>query len=843
MELPKISITQRPEKTLTNGYTSRWSSSELPLKYTFESDLYPTNTYDTAWSITASAYNAVLKGLELAIGNHDLINLDKIEINGTGTVLDGGIFSIKGTTGTTIIIDYFSTLNITTGTVLKYYNNYNGVVKVYAGARDGHPYNTVGLKPFKLIGELVATFDKDNKASIDVRSYIKPDITTDFDSINDNSHYAWTDFTIEYSESYDKSDGSKVTTYNSDFVEDEQPNCTPFTGFEDPSFDDPLVYWSQDALPGSNGVFNIGVGEVTFNSGTVSEVLNQDLNIYSGVPYTLTTNYNVSVLGNNSFLDFVVYAWDGTTWDFLTFDQIRTTGVGTLVQNVTPTKDYLKLGILVNHTKWSGDPQLVISLTSMQVTTSVVQPCKIYSSAIFGVKQFQDSLGGNFGDYVLNIANTIEPKLLTNFKEIRKFQNIPNYFNALIPESTFTLSEGANNVFLQVDLFDSSNNDVLSFNYKVENIGSGVYTVNPNIDEELLNNNIELCGWTYGKVRFIIIPSNTFSDADNGTFEGGTVTGLTNLPYSVGTPNQIGADININAFGKTGVFSGRFLASAPFMNQTIKQYSIFKNDTSLNVVIGREYEIKSYISLKDTNVGPEQIDNGSLYWLPDGYTKEECIVKPFEIVIDNTYSTVDPTGDDWYEITTKFTAKATESLMLKMFNELQININISTGVEYNIDDITFKGPFEYVSEQKQINNSCGCSYNNILRWKNSLGGWEIWDFQNKRIESEIVSNKINIKRDVTQDWDNYFINGETENDTIKTDVSRSITFNSQILTNDEYKALQAIKRSVRVQMLQESGKWQTVTVKAGSYEVINDDKAIKELSITFELPSIQTQEQ
>ena len=44
-------------------------------------------------------------------------------------------------------------------------------------------------------------------------------------------------------------------------------------------------------------------------------------------------------------------------------------------------------------------------------------------------------------------------------------------------------------------------------------------------------------------------------------------------------------------------------------------------------------------------------------------------------------------------------------------------------------------------------------------------------------------------------------------------------------------------------MLQDGGKWQTVTVKGGSYEIINDDERVKELSVTFELPSIKTQEQ
>jgi hypothetical protein len=44
-------------------------------------------------------------------------------------------------------------------------------------------------------------------------------------------------------------------------------------------------------------------------------------------------------------------------------------------------------------------------------------------------------------------------------------------------------------------------------------------------------------------------------------------------------------------------------------------------------------------------------------------------------------------------------------------------------------------------------------------------------------------------------------------------------------------------------MLQESGKWQTVTVKAGSYEVVNNNQDIKELSVSFDLPSTKTQEQ
>ena len=444
----------------------------------------------------------------------------------TNTSLDGGIFTIKAITGSSVILDFFTTETTTTGSIIKYYNNYNGVVKVYAGARDGHPYNTTGIKPFTLIGEIVANFDSDNESSIDVRSYIKPDITADFDGINDNSRFAWTDFTIEFSESYDESNGTRVETYNSPFVPDEQPNCTPFTGFVDPSFNNGLDDWSQESLPAtSSSVWVAGVGEIESTTTTEirTNIINQSLSILSGVPYTITLNYNLISAVLTDLPQIIIYGYSMGSWVFIQNEYVSSLGSSVSNINVTTSQNFEKLGVSFSYFNGTTSNTFNIKFSSLQVTTSVVQPCKIYSSAIFGCKQFQDSIGGNFGDYVLNIANTVTPKLLTNFDELRSFKGVDTYINALIPESTFTLSEGANNVFLQVDLFDRTNANVLSFNYKVENIGSGVYTVVPNIEEELLNNNIESCDWTYGKVRFIIIPSNTFLDADNGTFENGTI--------------------------------------------------------------------------------------------------------------------------------------------------------------------------------------------------------------------------------------------------------------------------------------------------------------------------------
>ena len=841
-----LTVIQRPEKTLDNGFISRWNSSELPLKYTFSSDLYPVNQVSLFFYITNGVYNNALKGYELTTGNHNLIPLDSITIFDTGTSLDGGVFSIKSTTTTTIVIDYFTTETTNTGSLVKHYNNYRGVVKVFAGAKEGHPYNTDNSKPFNLIGEISVTLKSDgtrdqlgnlNKGIIDLKSYIKPDITADFDADNQNSHFAWSTFHIQYSESYDFSDGTKITTYNSPFEDDKLGACVPFTGYLNSDFSNGLASWSQQGT--QNGGINYGgawlgnvqntatttVTQNNPNNGVYSDILYQSITILGNINYSF--EFEIDFIGTANSLSCRIVDILGNTLGSRTVY-----GAGTYVINVLTNNDVTSLGFACGGVAFGSSAD--VTMNTFQADTIIQEPCFIYANAIYGVKQFQDSLGGNFGDYVLNtVDDDVTPKILTHFEELRNFKGVDFYVNALIPESTFSLSEDADNVFLEVNLFDRTGESVLSTNYKVENKGDGVYTITPNIDDSLV--------WEYGYCRFIIIPGNTFVDANNGTFEGGILTGLTVLNS---TPNEIGSSISVNNFGYESGNSGGIQTATLSMNEPNKLYSIFKNDTSINVVEGFTYVISSRIAIKRDGSLLNHYNNGVLYWLPTNYMSQNIVnAIPYQIRESSTYTTADPIDSDWLTTTTIFTATATETITLTFFEFLQNDINSSTGGGFNIDNITFKGPIDYISEQKKINNSTGCSYANVLRWKNNLGGWEIWDFQNKKQESEIVSNKINIKRDVTQDWDNYFINGETENDTIKNDVSRLVTFNSQILSNNEYKVLQAIKRSVRVQMLQESGKWQTVTIKGSTYEVINDDEKIKELSVTFNLPSTKTQEQ
>jgi hypothetical protein len=422
---------------------------------------------------------------------------------------------------------------------------------------------------------------------------------------------------------------------------------------------------------------------------------------------------------------------------------------------------------------------------------------------------------------------------LTHFDSKTFFKGKPFYFSGIIPASTFSLSEGGNNVFIDANLDNGQ-----SIRVPVLNSGEGVYTVDL---EPYLNSVGE---WSNGTAQFIIIPTNSFVDGDNGTFEDGGVSGFTLYFYSPGTPNQIGNTINAITTPRTGVYGGFLSVSAPFMNQASKTYKILRQDTSLNVVTGRVYDIEAYLSLNSSNVGVNQLDNGSFYFLPDGYTYEECIIEPFEVVDSNLYTTSNPILSDWKKVKTTFTAKTTGVLNFSMYEDIKTNIDVITTTSLGIDDITFKGPIDYISEIKPITNSKECDrYGGTLRWLNDLNGWESWNFTKKKIVKEKVAKKIDIVNDYSNDWDNSFINGETQKDTIQTTVNKSIVLRSQLLNTNQKTILEQIKRSARVQYLTDANKWQTVTIRASGYDVIDEEQKIHDMQIEINLPDLIIQAQ
>ena len=65
-----LTIINRPEKTLNNGYVSRWNASRTPLNYKFSSNLFPNNTVDPKTTADSFVYDSSKRGVVVEAANH-----------------------------------------------------------------------------------------------------------------------------------------------------------------------------------------------------------------------------------------------------------------------------------------------------------------------------------------------------------------------------------------------------------------------------------------------------------------------------------------------------------------------------------------------------------------------------------------------------------------------------------------------------------------------------------------------------------------------------------------------------------------------------------------------------
>ena len=91
-----LSIVSRPEKTLDNGFLSRWNASATPLIYKLSSNAYPTNSISTEYNITNYVYNPAEGGIVITCSTN--ITEGSIgtyfQVNGTDGI--NGIHKIIG---------------------------------------------------------------------------------------------------------------------------------------------------------------------------------------------------------------------------------------------------------------------------------------------------------------------------------------------------------------------------------------------------------------------------------------------------------------------------------------------------------------------------------------------------------------------------------------------------------------------------------------------------------------------------------------------------------------------------------------------------------------------------
>lgn len=207
--------------TLTHG----WSAVHLPITYRLSSDLYPTNSVDTTRNVNSvqDAYGFTVLQLSGSLGTVHTYDFVKLTLpNNTELSKVYQIVEFISPTVMIINLEYDSANDFTSATALKHYNNYNILVRVYAGINASHQWTA--QKPYELAATLQYIPDENNDAFFSInellKSYIETRNNLTLGTLPNNIDF-WTNFYIEVAESYDDSDGYVFGTYTSSFTSDQ----------------------------------------------------------------------------------------------------------------------------------------------------------------------------------------------------------------------------------------------------------------------------------------------------------------------------------------------------------------------------------------------------------------------------------------------------------------------------------------------------------------------------------------------------------------------------------------------------------------------------------------------
>lgn len=209
-----------------NILTHGWSCVHLPITYKISNTLYPTNSADTARTITTLTNNNGFAqlGLSGTLGTFEDLSFVKIS-NAPNSDLDG-VWQIIDKISTTSIMlnleyDSINEASILGSTIQLYYNSYNVVIQVYAGINASHQWTL--QKPYELAATLELIPDENNEVFFSINDILKAYVRTENNLLLGtlpNNIDAWTNFYISIAEQYDSSNGYTVGTTLSSFTSD-----------------------------------------------------------------------------------------------------------------------------------------------------------------------------------------------------------------------------------------------------------------------------------------------------------------------------------------------------------------------------------------------------------------------------------------------------------------------------------------------------------------------------------------------------------------------------------------------------------------------------------------------
>ena len=843
-----LSVINRPSKEI-EGYESTWNAINLPIQYKLNSDLFPVNNVDTAFNITGASNDNSFLSVTISGASTNTLEGETIKIEGSDIESYNGIFRIKEK-----ISDTEYTINVAykgvpiSGTFQKYYNNYFAEVRLYAGLPDSHAKNAE--KPIEVIGTLRVIPDTDNNIIASFSGLIKDDVNLKRKVTEGIDINHFTGYYVEFREGYDENVNGEINTVYTAYEKDQISGCGNEI-FTNNSFTTDLTGWNQ-ALGSNLFTWSAGSATANLNTNPNTAIIFQEVNLIANVQYKL--DYDISRT-NNKFSAFSAYGLDEDN-NVILLAQTPGNNNDSGSVNYRPPTNIVKLGFSFNRDT-TANTQVSINEISL-----IAQTCEYQFWGSNSSLQFQNERGGNMYDY---IAKGLDSKFMT------KFDN-PTYFEGEQFDLSVILS-GSNS--LNEDLIKNSATLWVSASDLDLNNGDNISlwedkSINGNDLQQLSINNQP--SFVSSSPIFNNLPCVQFSQSGGFDFFKTTLT-LTQ-PYNVYIVHSLDETTNRNYFIDTDsndrlfyqysnqslalIYSsgvGRNFLSSPSVDTSYIASINVNGENSKSRL--NENIIDDGVNLGSNNPTNIQFGLGMAESQGlNGKIAEIIITEGDDPCLDYTIRKYLGDKYDAYDLNSYYA-----SIIEYKDNEI---INTTTkDVDYQDDgvyrlgvgdlkDDTTRVDFKVSSvgncdltETKSIKVNKECINQQIyLTWLNTLDGWDYWNFTSEKDYNLSIEDKVTIERNIFNNWDNTFINGDTQLDVISSTAYKEIDVYSQYLNLDELQAISEIKYSTKV-LLIDGDKQTTVIVDSDSITLYNDgdEQTLYTIRFKIRLPNIQTQSQ
>jgi len=838
-----LSVINRPSKDI-EGYESTWNAINLPIQYRLNSDLFPVNNVDTAFNITGASNDNSFLSVTISGASTNTLEGETIKIEGSDIESYNGIFRIKEKISNT---EY--TINVSykgvpiSGTFQKYYNNYFAEVRLYAGLPDDHAKNAE--KPTENVGTLRVIPDTDNNIIASFSGLIKDNIgfNNQLTEGIDIDHF--TGFYVEYREGYDKNVGGEIETFYEDWQVDEIDNC----GNEiitNNSFATDLSGWGQ-ILGGSSFAWNSGSAEASLSANLNTKVIAQNVNLIPNVLYQL--DYDITRTDNKNSR-FEIYSLDEDNNISLLraiTGSVDETGSITF----TPSTNIVAIGFRFARNI------LATTTVGINEVSLIAQTCQYQFWGSNSSLQFQNERGGNMYD---NIAKNTEAKFMSAF-------NTPVVFDGEYRDDSIILPNLPANepniediayMWLNGNDLDGANTDpIIEWTDRTGNVTvTGVLGVEPQVLDSGINGNrgavfngVDQYFETNSNISQPSIVYVVFSFADLTTQSIWDSKESERSAFFISQSNQTARLLN----GAGNLFTDVLSINTGYVIKAVQDGS--NSELSVDNVFNMTGEAGSN-NMINIEIGrsepssPDRFLNGIINeFIVIPADTDPCTTWQIEAYLGAKYGTYDASSyalstneyDSSGNLISNYIKNLTfEDEGLYRIQTEKINDNAVKG-DYTIISASDCG----ISETKSVIYNSECSNQGVyLTWLNPTDGWDYWKFTAEKDYNLGIDDKVTIERNIFSNWDDTFINGNTQLDVINTTAYNELDVYSQYLDLDQLEAISKIKYSTKV-LLIDGDKQTTVIVDSDSITLYNDgdEQTLYTIRFKIRLPNIQTQSQ